>query len=55
VAGTRGSLFETVTLLEIFRRRDWIGNLEFVEFRRSAIHLGKRISALLNAVRRSSK
>ncbi len=51
----RGSLFETVTLLEIFRRRDRIGDVEFAGFRRSAIHLGKRISALVNAVRRSSK
>jgi len=51
----RGSLFETVTLLEIFRRRKWIGDVEFSGFRRAAIHLGKGISSLINAVKRSTR
>ena len=47
----RGSLFETVTLFEIFRRRDWISGAEFVAVKRSAIQLGKRISSLINSLR----
>ncbi len=32
----RGSLFETVTLLEIFRRRSWINDSEFSSMKRSS-------------------
>jgi four helix bundle protein len=49
----RGSLFEAVTLLEIFRRRKWIGDMDFAGLRKAAIQLGKRISSLANAVRTS--
>ena len=48
----RGSLFETVTLLEIFRRRSWINNSEFSSIKRAAIQLGKRISALINSIKK---
>jgi four helix bundle protein len=51
----RASLFETVTLLEIFRRRKWIGDLEYSGFKRVAVHLGKGISSLVNAVKRSTR
>jgi len=47
----RGSLFETVTLLEIFRRRKWLRDSEFVKLKRSAIQLGKRISSLINSIK----
>ena len=48
----RGSLFETVTLLEIFRRRSWIRESEFSSIKRAAIQLGKRISALINSIKK---
>jgi len=48
----RGSLFETVTLLEIFRRRTWINGSEFLSMKRSAIQLGKRISSLINSIKK---
>ena len=48
----RGSLFETVTLLEIFRRRSWINGSEFSSMKRSAIQLGKRISSLINSIKK---
>ena len=51
----RGSLFEAVTLLLIFRKRRWIGENEYLELKRAAIRLGRRISTLINAVRRSSQ
>lgn len=48
----RGSLFETVTLLEIFRRRSWIKESEFSSIKRAASQLGKRISALINSIKK---
>jgi four helix bundle protein len=48
----RGSLFETVTLLEIFRRRTWMNNSEFSSIKRSAIQLGRRISSLINSIKK---
>lgn len=47
----RGSLFETVTLLEIFRRRSWINKAEFSSQKNAAIQLGKRISSLINSIK----
>jgi len=49
----RGSLFETVTLLELFRRRSWINNSEFSSIKKAAIQLGKRISALINSIKKA--
>ena len=48
----RGSLFETVTLLEIFRRRSWIKEAEFSSIKKAALQLGKRISALINSIKK---
>ena len=48
----RGSLFETVTLLVIFNRRGWIKDIEFTELKRDAVKLGKRISALINSIKK---
>jgi four helix bundle protein len=50
---SRGSLFETITLLEIFRRRNWINDSELNRLRRSAIQLSKRISSLINSIKNS--
>jgi four helix bundle protein len=51
----RGSLFEAATLLLIFRKRKWIEENEYLELKMAAIRLGRRISTLINAVRRSSQ
>jgi four helix bundle protein len=51
----RGSLFEAATLLLIFRKRKWIDENEYLELKKAAIRLGRRISTLINAVRRSSQ
>lgn len=48
----RGSLFETVTLLAIFHRRSWITNSEFSSLKIAAIQLGKRISSLINSIKK---
>lgn len=47
----RGSLFETITLLEIFRRRQWIKDDEFTHLEKSAVQLGKRISSLIKSIK----
>jgi four helix bundle protein len=46
----RGSLFETVTLLVIFSKRGWVKEPEFMELKRDAIKLGKRISSLIKSI-----
>lgn len=50
---TRGSLFETVTLLIIFKRRNWISEEEFQELKKRSVRLGKRISSLINSIKNS--
>jgi hypothetical protein len=47
-------LFEAVTLLEIFRRGKWMRDTDFAGLRKAAIQLGKRISTLMDAIKRSS-
>jgi hypothetical protein len=44
-------LFETVTLLEIFRRRSWIKNEQFAFLKNKAAQLGKRISSLIDSIK----
>ena len=48
----RGSLFETVTLLIIFRRRDWLKEEDLAMLKRRAAQLGRRINALITSLKR---
>jgi four helix bundle protein len=48
---SRGSLFETITLLEIFRRRKWIEGSDFLALKKRAVRLSKRINSLINSIR----
>ena len=41
----RGSLYETMTLLEIFRRRNWITQDKFYDLEKQAIEITKMINA----------
>jgi len=50
----RGSLFETVTLLQIFKKRKWLTEEDFLNLKRDAVQLGKRISTLINAIKQST-
>ncbi len=47
----RGSLFETITLLEIFRQRKWISEDEFARLKDEGDEIGKMISGLINSIR----
>jgi len=48
----RGSLFETITILEILKNRKWIPEQDLIDIRKDAISLGKRINAFINAIKK---
>lgn len=49
----RGSLYETITLLVIFHKRDWISDTQLVEIKSIGDHIGKMLSSLINSIRNS--
>ena len=46
----RGSLYETLTLLEIFQMRKWISNDHFILLESQANELGKMINGLIRSI-----
>ena len=46
----RGSLYETMTLLEIFRMRAWIQSSAFDELEQCANEIAKMINGLINSI-----
>jgi len=51
----RGSLFETITLMEIFKRKDWINNAQYSSLRNKGDEIGKMLSSLINSIKKTSK
>ena len=49
----RGSLYETITLLTIFRKKNWVNNSQFQEIEEFGVKIGKMISSLINSIRSS--
>ena len=49
----RGSLFEAVTLLQIFHDMEWIPKKEFLSLKREAQEIGKMLAGLADSVKRS--
>jgi len=49
----RGSLYETMTLLEIFRRKSWISENKFSSFESDATEIASMIKGLINAIKGS--
>jgi four helix bundle protein len=49
----RGSLYETITLLTIFRDKQWIDDIQFEEIRNFGDEIGKKISSLINSIKSS--
>ncbi len=49
----RGSLYETITLLEIFRRKHWISEDDFEALKSEAVEIASMIKGLINALKRS--
>lgn len=51
----KGSLFETITLVEIFKKRNWINNAQYNSLRNKGDEIGKMLSSLVNSIKRTSK
>lgn len=51
----RGSLYETMTLLEIFKRKAWTSEADFLFLKSEGIEIASRIKGLINAINRSLK
>ena len=49
----RGSLYETVTLLTIFRKNEWIKAEEFEEIKSFAGEIGKMLPSMIYSIRKS--
>jgi four helix bundle protein len=49
----RGSLYETMTLLEIFLRQDWISKGKFLELKEKGKEVAKMLNSLINSIKRS--
>ena len=47
---SRGSLYETMTLLEIFRRKKWISNDQYFQFESSGLEIASMIKGLINSI-----
>ena len=50
----RGSLYETVTLLEIFLRQGWIESTMFQKIKANATEIAKMLNGLINSVKADS-
>ncbi len=49
----RGSLFETITMLIIFRQNDWITDLQLEQLKSSGDEIGKMLSSLIAAIKKT--
>ncbi len=47
----RGSLYETVTLLELFKLRNWIEPNQFSVMEEKAIEIAKMLNSLINLIK----
>ena len=50
---SRGSIYETLTLLEIIKQQNWIAEGKYNELEVSAIEIIKMLKGLINAISRS--
>lgn len=49
----RGSLYETITLLIIFRKKNWINDAQLEEILSFGDEIGKMLSSLINSIKTS--
>lgn len=47
----RGSLYETITLLEIFARQDWIDKQKFIEIKAKGREIAKMLNSLVSSIK----
>jgi four helix bundle protein len=48
---SRGSLYETVTMLQILKRKHWVGDQEYFTLYRKAEEINKMLSGLINSIK----
>ncbi|MDD5167744.1 MAG: four helix bundle protein [Syntrophales bacterium] len=48
---SRGSLYETVTLLEIFKKQNWLESNAFQKIKTDATEIAKMLNALINSIK----
>ena len=48
----RGSLYETMTLLEVFRRVKWISDEDYEKFKTTGLEIASMIKGLINSLRK---
>ena len=48
---SRGSLYETITLLLVFKKRRWIAGQDYNTIRKEAIQIGKMLNGLIRSIR----
>ena len=51
----RGSLYETMTFLEIFKRKGWISTTDLSSLREEAISIASMIKGLINSIQKSTQ
>ena len=51
----RGSLYETMTLLEIFRRKKWITDSDYSKLEKEGIEIASMTKGLINSLYKSQK
>ena len=49
----RGSLFETITFLTIFYKKNWISNSKLNDLRIVGDTIGKQLSSLINSIKKT--
>lgn len=49
---SRGSLYETVTFLEVLKKRKCISDQDYISIRHDAIEIGKMLNGLIRSVRK---
>ena len=47
---SRGSLYETMTLLELFKRKGWISETDFTNFKNEGLQIAAMIKGLINSI-----
>lgn len=47
---SRGSLYETMTLLEIFRRKSWISDQQYTELEYMGKEIASMVKGLINSI-----
>lgn len=49
----RGSLYETMTLLEIFLKRQWISQEEFIAVKNETREIAKMLNGFINSIKKN--